>query len=399
MQNYRDTLLPGPPRVRARLYGVPRPRRAPTTLDAERLLSLDAFRGVTIAAMILVNNPGTWEHTYGPLRHAPWNGWTTADLIFPFFLFIVGVAITFSFNDKLGHARRGRFLVSKVVRRALIIFILGIILNGFPLFDWSTLRIPGVLQRVALCYCLAAMAAVMMGIRGQALTAAILVIAYWAVMQLVPVSGHPAGSFGPDTSLAAYIDAALLPNHLLHAGWDPEGILGTFPALATTLCGVLTGHWLRSSRSASARVAGLFVAGNIGLVLGLVMDIWLPINKSLWSSSYVVFTAGMALDILAMCYWLVDFRGYRRWAKPFIVFGTNPIVAYVLSSLMAKVMLLGKVTLADGSKIDFQRYVFEHFFLPLARPVDASLLYALAYVFLWLGITAFLYRKRIIIKI
>jgi predicted acyltransferase len=235
-------------------------------------------------------------------------------------------------------------------------------------------------------------------IRTQALVALTLSIAYTAVMTLVPVPGHSLGPPTTDMNLPAYVDDLLLHNHLLHAGGDPEGILSAFPAFATTLSGVLTGHWLLSTRSASERVAGLFVAGDSGLALGLLMDKWVPINKSLWSSSYVVFTAGMALIVLAVCFWLMDVKRYRRWAKPFVVYGTNPIVAYVLSSLMAKVMLLGKVTVPDGAKIDFQQFVFERLFLPLAQPVDASFLYALAYVLFWLGITAVLYRQRIIIK-
>ncbi len=348
--------------------------------------------------MILVNNPGSWRHTYAPLRHAHWNGWTPADLIFPFFLFIVGVAITFSLGPSLRRGEPRRPLVGKLLRRTLTLFALGIIVNGFPLFQWGELRIPGVLQRIALCYCFAALMVLTTGLRIQALTALTLLIGYAAVMRLIPVPGHPLGPPTGDVNLAAYVDDTLLHNHLLHVGWDPEGVLSTFPALATTLCGVLTGHWLQSKRPASEHVAGLFVAGNIGVAAGLFMNRWIPINKSLWTSSYVVFTAGMALTVLAVCFWLMDFKGYRRWAKPFVIYGTNPIVAYVLSSLMAKLMLLGKLTVADGSKIDFQQFVFHRFFLPLARPVDASFAYALVYVLLWLGITAVLYRNRIIIK-
>ncbi len=364
----------------------------------QRLLSLDAFRGITIAAMILVNNPGSWSHTHAPLRHAAWDGWTPADLIFPFFLFIVGVAITFSLGPGVAGGQPRGPLIVKLMRRTLTLFLLGIIVNGFPLFQWDVLRIPGVLQRIALCYCFGALMVLGTGIRTQALTALTLLIAYTAVMALVPVPGHPLGPPAADVNLPAYVDDLLLHNHLLHAGGDPEGILSTVPAFTTTLCGILTGHWLRSTRSGLERVAGLFVVGNSSLALGLLMDQWVPINKSLWTSSYVVFTAGMALTVIAVCFWLMDVKGYRRWAKPFVIYGTNPIVAYVLSSLMAKVLLLGKVTVPGGFKIDFQQFVFERFFLPLASPLDASFLYALAYVLFWLGITAFLYRMRIIIK-
>lgn len=366
---------------------------------AERLLSLDVFRGIAIAAMILVNNPGTWRSVYAPLQHADWNGWTPTDLIFPFFLFIVGVAITLSIGAR---ARRGdgrRQLLVKIVRRTLIIFALGILLNGFPYFDWSTLRIPGVLQRIAACYLFACIVVLTMDVRGQAVTTVVLLAGYWAMMKLVPLPGHRAGLLRPGHNLAAYLDNAVFHRHLLHHRWDPEGILSTASASATTLAGVLTGHWMRVNRTPLARLSGLFIAGTLCLVLGLIMDIWFPINKNLWTSSYVVFTAGMALNFLGLCYWLVDIRQYRRWATPFVIYGTNAILAYMLSTLMAKVMILWRVTQPDGTKLALRRYIFENFFLPLASPINASLLYAIAYVLFWLGITAVLYRKRIFIKI
>lgn len=357
------------------------------------------FRGIAIAAMILVNDPGTWRSVYAPLQHADWNGWTPTDLIFPFFLFIVGVAITLSIGAR---ARRGdgrRQLLVKIVRRTLIIFALGILLNGFPYFDWSMLRIPGVLQRIAACYLFACIVVLAMDVRGQAVTTVVLLAGYWAMMKLVPLPGHRAGLLRPGHNLAAYLDNAVFHRHLLHHRWDPEGILSTAPATATTLAGVLTGHWMRANRTPLARLSGLFIAGTLCLVLGLIMDIWFPINKNLWTSSYVVFTAGMALNFLGLCYWLVDIRQYRRWATPFVIYGTNAILAYMLSTLMAKVMILWRVTQPDGTELALRRYIFENFFLPLASPINASLLYAIAYVLFWLGITAILYRKRIFIKI
>lgn len=365
----------------------------------ERLASLDAFRGMTIAAMILVNNPGAWSDVYAPLRHAAWNGWTPADLIFPFFLFIMGVALTLSVGQRRVDGVARRRLYGEVVRRTLLIFALGIFLNGFPLFDWSALRLPGVLQRIAVCYGVAALSVLTMGIRGQALAAALLVIGYWVVTAFVPVPGQRAGGFDPDANLAAYIDDALMHGHLMHDTWDPEGLLSTLPAIATTLLGVLTGHWLRSARAPAARVAGIGLVGFGATACGLLMDRWCPINKSLWTASYVVFTAGMALLVLAVCCWTIDVRGYRRWATPFIAYGRNPIVAYVLSSLVAKEMLLWQVTRRDGSTVDLARDIFETFFLPLAAPVNASLLYAFAYVLLWLGVASYLYRQGVLIKI
>lgn len=365
----------------------------------ERLVSLDAFRGITIAGMILVNNPGAWRHAYAPLRHVEWNGWSATDLIFPFFLFIVGVAITLSLGEALRRGAPGKVLFVKVVRRSVIIFGLGLFLNGFPFFEWETLRIPGVLQRIALCYFFASVVVLTTRERGQAMAAVLLLIGYWLLMVLVPLPGVGAGRLERGANVAGYVDQMLLRGHMLRLHWDPEGVLSTLPAIATTLAGVLTGHWLRSPRSPLERVTGLFVAGNFAVLTGLLMGIWFPINKNLWTSSFVVFTAGMALILLGMCYWLIDVRGYRRWAKPFVIYGTNPLLAYLLSTLMDKAMLSIVVTADDDSRVVLKQYLFERYFLPLASRAHAALLYAVLYVLLWLGLMAILYRRRIFVKI
>jgi predicted acyltransferase len=365
----------------------------------ERLLALDAFRGISIAGMILVNNPGNWKDVYRPLQHSGWNGCTPADLIFPFFLFIVGVAMALSFANRREPGRRQARLWRSIARRTLILFALGLALNGFPYYDWSTIRIPGVLQRIALCYGAAAVILLTTAVREQVIATATLLLGYWAAMTLIPVPGFGAGLFGPDQNLAAYIDHAVLAGHTLYAGWDPEGVLSTLPAIATVLSGVLAGHWLRSTRSPLERANGLFVAGNVALMVGLIADGWFPINKNLWSPAFVCFTSGVALNVFGLCYWLIDVQGYRRWATPFVIYGTNPILAYVLSSLMAKVLLLLPIPLSDGSHVHARKFIFERVFLPMASPINASLLYAIAYVLFWLGLTALLYRRRIFIKI
>jgi len=349
--------------------------------------------------MILVNNPGTWSDAYAPLQHSTWNGWTPADLIFPCFLFIMGLALTLSVQQRHSNGAARRNLYLDVVRRTLVILALGIFLNGFPLFDWSVVRIPGVLQRIAVCYGVTALIVLTLDTRAQALITMALVTGYWLVMALVPVPGQHSAGISMDTNLAAYVDSALLHDHLLHPTWDPEGLLSTLPAVATTLLGVLTGHWFRSGQHRSAPVARLVGWGVGGVLGGLVMDRWCPINKALWSSSYVLFTGGVALLVFTGCYWLIDIAGYRRWATPFISYGTNPIVAYVLSSLVAKEMLLSHVSRHDGTTVDLQRYLFETYFLPLASPVNASLLYAVAYVFLWLGVASYLHRRHVFIKV
>ncbi len=366
---------------------------------SRRLASLDAFRGLAVAGMILVNNPGAWTDVYAPLQHATWNGCTAADLIFPFFLFTVGAAVTVSVGQRARHGAARHRLVWQILRRTALIFALGLFFNGFPLFDWSNLRIPGVLQRVALCYGLACFAVLALPIRGQVVALALLLLGYAAALRSGPFPAGPADLVGPEGNFVAYVDRQLLGGHLLHEGWDPEGLLSTLGATATTLLGAFAGYWVRSKNSPSRLAGGLLAGGTVALLLGLVLDRWLPINKSLWTPSFAIFTGGVALDAFALCYWLIDCRGYRAWATPFLVYGTNAIMAYMLSSLMAKTMLLWQVMGADGSKVSLQQYLFEHFFLRLAQPINASLLYALAYVLVWLGIAGLLYRQRVLIKI
>ena len=389
--------LPAAEHPLQRVAPIAAPQAQPAVVS-ERLVSLDVFRGITIAAMLLVNNPGTAKFGYRLLQHADWDGCRPPDLIFPFFLFIMGVALTYSLAKQQSlHAPR-RPLV-KIARRSLIIFALGMLLNLLPYFDWEITRIPGVLQRIALCYFVASLVVLYSGSRGQAATAALLLVVYWILMKWVPVPGYGAGVLQPDTNLAAYIDRVLMAGHLWRHHWDPEGLLSTVPAVSTTLGGVLAGHWLQSSRSGSQRLSGLLIGGITAIGLGLLMSVWLPMNKALWSSSYVVFTAGAALISLGLCYWLIDLNGYRRWATPFVVFGTNAILAYALSTVMTKALALWTVTRSDGMQVMLKTYLFEVYFLPLAARRQASILYALAFVLLWLALMGLLYRRRIFIKI
>ncbi len=391
-------LLPASPSSTEPLPATPRVWHLPEP-HSRRLASLDAFRGLAVAGMILVNNPGAWTDVYAPLEHATWNGCTAADLIFPFFLFTVGAAVTVSVGQRARHGAGRRRLAWQILRRVALIFALGLFLNGFPLFDWSNLRIPGVLQRVAVCYGLACLAVLVLPIRGQAVAFALLLLGYAAALRSGPFPGGPSDLAGPEANLVASVDRLLLGGHLLHQGWDPEGLLSTLGATATTLLGAFAGHWLRSKHRPAGLAGGLLAGGTVALLLGLAVERWLPINKSLWTPSFALFTGGVALDAFAVCYWLIDCRGYRTWAMPFLVYGTNAIMAYMLSSLMAKTMLLWQVMEADGSKISLQQYLFEHFFLRLAQPINASLLYALTYVLVWLGIAGLLYRQRVLIKI
>lgn len=372
-----------------------------TNSSSNRLLSLDVFRGLTIAGMTLVNNPGTWSSIYWPLEHAEWNGWTPTDLIFPFFLFIVGVSITLAFGRRLEEGALRRPMYLKVIKRSLIIFGLGLFLNGFPFFHLSDIRIPGVLQRIAVCYLLTGLIFLSTRIRTQALTAVALLFVYWIVMTQIAAPGFSAGDLTKEGSLASFVDRMVLGPHIWKQGkvYDPEGILSTIPAISTCLFGVLTGHWLRTERSQFEKAAGLFVAGAVCVMIGWAWHPFFPINKSLWTSSYVVFTAGLALQLLALCYWLIDIKGYRRWAWPFVVFGVNAIALFVGSGLMVKMMGLIKVPLSDGSTTSSQGWIFRNLFLSWASPINASLAYAIAFILFWLFLMWLLYRKKIYIKV
>jgi predicted acyltransferase len=372
--------------------------------SAPRLQSLDVFRGLTIAAMLLVNNPGSWSHVYPMLEHVPWDGWTVADLVFPFFLVIVGITTTLSLGGLMERGASGPDLFRKVLTRSVIIFGLGLALQGFPEYDLPTIRVPGVLQRIALSYLIAAAIVLWTGVRGQVVALVALLVGYWVLMTRVPVPGLGSTALAPDLNLSNWLDLKLIGrNHLMHETmtWDPEGTLSTLGGAASVMCGVLVGHWIRSPRVVSAKVTGLLVAGGTGIALGTLWSRTYPIIKNLWTGSFVLFTAGMACLILAAVYWLVDAKGYRGWAvRPFIVFGTNAITAYWLSSLMAIVFDWVVITSPeDGESLTLKTYIYETFYSRWLSPDSASLAYALTYVLIWLGLLSLLYRKRIFIRI
>jgi len=368
-------------------------------LRGNRLISLDAFRGLTIAGMILVNNPGSWSYVYAPLQHAEWNGWTPTDLIFPFFLFIVGVAISFSLGKRLERGDARAQLYRKVIARSLLIFAIGLFLNGFPSFDLGTIRFLGILQRIALVYLFASLVVVSLEVRGQAIFAGVLLLGYWALMTLVPVPGYGAGDLSVEGNLAAHTDRFFLGGHMWRETWDPEGLLSTIPAIATALLGAFVGSLLRSGRDKVEIASWMFAWGWAGILAGLIWNPFFPINKSLWTSSYVLFSAGAALSCLAVCYWLIDVQGWQKWAKPAVMMGMNPLVIFALSVLLVKILVRVHVPVEAGDTVSLYAWIYSTIFLPWAGELNGSLAFALTNVVLWLALAALLYRRNIFIKV
>lgn len=357
----------------------------------QRLVSLDAFRGATIALMVLVNTPGDGDHVYAPLQHAEWHGWTLTDTVFPSFAWIVGVAITLSLGRRLESGAPRRNLVGPILRRSATIFLLGLLVYAFPHFNFSTQRILGVLQRLAICYLVSSLLFLATTVRVQVAWVVGLLAGYWLLMKLVPVPGYGAGFLDVERNLAHYVDWTVLGAHN-YAGtktWDPEGIVSTLPAIATTLLGVMAGHILRLKRDLAERTTWLFLAGIVLLATGLLCDVWLPINKKLWTSSFALFMAGLDFVIFAGLLWVVDGMGWRKGLKPLVVLGMNAIAIYMVSEILIEGL----------SFLGWRRPIYEALFAPLASPVNASLLFALAYTALMFGVAYALHWRRWYLKV
>ena len=372
---------------------------SPVSSTRERLVALDVFRGITIASMLLVNNPGTWSAIFWPLGHAAWHGWTPTDLIFPFFLFIVGVTTELSLRGRpTGDA------VRKIVKRGVLIILFGILLNWFPFYSrgdlagienptvldrvmWKIdhLRLPGVLQRIGAVYMIAALIALKTTRRQQSVVVLAILLGYWAIITRGPLEPPP-------ETVAATIDRAVFgEKHLWSQSktWDPEGPLSTIPAVATGMLGILVAPWVRERR-----VRELAIYGAIGLVAGLLWDFLFPINKALWTSSYVVFTAGFACVMLALCIWVIDVHRVRGWTTPFVIYGVNPLVAFVGSGLMAKIIDMWKV-----GPVSFKTFTYQLAFEPYFPPKVASLLWGLSFVLFWLAVLWVLYRRKWFLRV
>jgi predicted acyltransferase len=384
-----------------------------------RLESLDVFRGLTIAGMILVNNPGAVS--YWPLDHADelmtahpsgwypgkwWvdaNGWTPTDLIFPFFLFIVGASMVLSFSTRRARGDSRQTLIKHVARRSALMLLIGYAIRILPYVDFSHMRYPGVLQRIALVYLFASVITLWTSTRGRILWIAALLAGYYAVSRFVPVPGcdHTAWFSQMQTlhcTLAGFIDRKLMLGHLYRRDFDPEGLLSTVPAIATTLLGTLVGEFLGSPARLQHKLRGLIIAGVAGVAAGYAWHPWFPISKPLWTSSYVLFNAGAACLLLALCWWLIEMRGWHTWSKPFLWLGSNAILAYALSTFVGKLGSIIKVP-DGGQSVAVQTWIYEHWFAPLAQERNASLAFAICYMALWTLVAWGLYRKKIFVKV
>ncbi len=361
---------------------------------SKRIVALDAFRGLTIATMITVNNPGSWEFVYPPLRHAAWNGCTPTDLVFPFFLFIVGVAMFFSF--RIYNNELSKPVVIKTIRRTILIFAIGLALNAFPyIIDYSELRIMGVFQRIALAYGVGAILCLWLSPRKLIYTLAAILVGYWALLGL----SVPTGAYELETNLVRVVDLAILGENHVYGGFglpfDPEGFLSTIPAIGTVILGYLTGLLIYKVKEQEKIVLHLFLYGFPLVVVGMIWDAWFPINKALWTSSYVLYTAGLAMVMLAFFIWFIDVKGYTKWSNPLVVFGMNPLFIFVLSGLYVKTLYkIPSEAYGNGYS-----WLYNTVFVPIGGNMNGSLMFALTHIVLFWLIVLFLYRKKIFIKI
>ncbi len=364
--------------------------------ERNHLASLDAFRGLAVAGMILVNNPGNWNNVFEWLTHADWNGCTLADVVFPFFIFIMGTAMPFAFRRRLGHGQPRPELYSRIVRRSAALIALGLALNFFAMPDVTMLRAPGVLQRIGVVYLVTAPIVLNLSAGARAALVAALTLGHWALLTAVPFGGAAPGLL-PSHNLAGAVDVAVFGRHILTATGDPEGLLGTIPAIATALLGSMAGDGLMDERSVRTRVGRLVGAGAAGASIGFAWSRILPLNKSLWTGSFVMWTGGLAALMLAGCYVVMDIFGNRKWAGPFTWLGFNPLAIYFLSELIS--LALDKPWLRiHGQILTLRSWLFWDVLRPMPFTMHdewLSMIVALATVALWTLAAGALYRRGI----
>ena len=373
------------------------------TEKINRFLALDIFRGATIALMVIVNTPGTWAYVYGPLRHAEWHGCTLTDLVFPFFLFIIGVAMRFSF-DKYDICKYGP-LFNKIIFRTITIFSIGLLLNAFPFirqnWDWSSFRILGVLQRIALAYFFASFIVLRLDVKGLVKISFFILVGYWLLLMSY---GFYSGQdpYSLKYNLILVIDSFLLGENHLYGGtgiqFDPEGLLSTIPSIVTILIGFLVGTMIKTTNDHQDNIQRMLVLGSLLIITGWLWSFGFPINKQLWTSSYVLYTAGIAIILLSGMIWMVDIKKIDWWTKPFVILGSNAIFLYVLSSLWVKILLKISFEL-DGKIVSGYFYLYKTIFQPIAGNINGSLFFAISHVLMFLLILTWMHRKKIFIRI
>lgn len=377
----------------------------PASPLSNRWLALDVVRGMTVAGMLLVNNPGTWAAVYPPLEHAPWHGWTPTDLVFPFFLFMVGITTELSLNRRAAGGASDGAIRRQIITRGALIVLFGLLLAAFPYVPLTRItgvRIPGVLQRIGVCYAVSAAIAWRRSDRAVGMWCGLVLIGYWAALTRLAVPGQPSPTLDiPDQTVAAYFDRLLLGGHLWAATktWDPEGPLSTLGATATSFLGILAGRWIRRGGEGNRTLNGLFAAGCLAALAGAAWNGVYPINKNLWTGSYVVFTAGMALLVLGTVAWLIEAGGPGRWTAFFATFGRNPLVAFLGSGAMARLMGSVITLQRDGESVPIQRLVFERAFAPWLAPVNASLAFAITFVCFWWAVLRWFERRGWILRV
>jgi predicted acyltransferase len=372
-----------------------------------RLLCLDIYRGLMVAGMIIVDNPGSDEHAYWPIMHAKWNGWTPADFIFPSFLFLVGISLVYSFDKRRHGGESNNQILWHVFKRSLILIAIGLFVNASPIYglDVHTWRFEGVTQRIALCYFFAAILELWTGRRGQIVAFLGCLLGYWVLLRFVPVPG--AGVLGRDIpfmdqmqNLPAWLDRRLFMGHLYDGTRDPEGIIHTIPAIGTTLIGVLTGHLLKSKRSTSQLIGEMVFLGILGILAGEIWNRWFPINKNLWTSSFVLFSGGFCLLFLSLLYWVTEVKRWRgKWTMPILVFGMNAIAGFVADSLIYGPGYTFTAKGASGTTVSWHEAAQSHLEAAGLGVADASLIYSLVGVLICWTMLWVLWRNKIFLKV
>ena len=362
---------------------------------SKRLISLDAFRGFTIIGMIIVNTPGSWEFVFPPLRHAEWNGLTPTDLVFPFFLFIVGASIVLAYNQKVKSDFPKGIMFNKILKRAMLIFLLGVLLNLIG-SNFQEFRLPGVLQRIAIVFLVCSLLFINTSRKTQIWAAVILLFGYYLLMELVKVPNFGPGNLEPGKNLSAWIDSQIIPFHMYQGSWDPEGLLSTLPAIATGITGMMAGHIIiLESINKKNKVFYLILIGILGIITGQLWSLFFPINKNLWTSSYVLYTSGLASVTLGFLIWLIDIKGHSKWAKVGVIFGTNAITAYIMSYLL--LIPFTFISIVNGKNI---QELFMAFLINTGiMPELASLLWAIFFTLLCFIPVFILFKKKIFLKI